>query len=32
MGPVSKRIVMAWIATDFIWCALLIYVLKREQD
>jgi hypothetical protein len=32
MSPVAKRIVMSWIATDVIWCALLIYVLKREQD
>ena len=31
MSPLSKRIVMSWIATDFIWCALLIHVLKREQ-
>jgi hypothetical protein len=32
MGPVSKRIVFSWIATDVIWCSLLIYVLRREQQ
>ena len=31
MSPLAKRIVVSWIATDVIWCALLIYVLKREQ-
>jgi hypothetical protein len=31
MSPLAKRIVASWIATDFIWCALLVYVLKQEQ-
>jgi hypothetical protein len=31
MSPLAKRIVFSWIATDFIWGALLVYVLKREQ-
>jgi hypothetical protein len=31
MSPVGKRIVFSWIATDFIWGALLVYVLKREK-
>jgi hypothetical protein len=31
MSPLAKRIVFSWIATDFIWGALLVYVLKREK-
>jgi hypothetical protein len=31
MTPLSKRIVMSWIATDVIWAALFIYAQKREQ-
>jgi hypothetical protein len=31
MSPLAKRILASWIATDFIWGALLIYVLKQEQ-
>jgi hypothetical protein len=27
----AKRIIASWIATDFIWGALLVYVLKQEQ-
>ena len=29
MDPLSKRIVVAWIATDIIWASLFIYVQKR---
>jgi hypothetical protein len=29
MDPLSKRIVLSWIATDFIWAALFIYAQKR---
>jgi hypothetical protein len=31
MTPLSKRIVLSWIATDIIWATLFIYVQKREQ-
>jgi hypothetical protein len=31
MDPLSKRIVLSWIATDIIWASLFIYVQKREQ-
>jgi hypothetical protein len=31
MSPLAKRIIASWIVTDFIWGALLVYVLKREQ-
>ena len=31
MDPISKRIVMSWIATDVIWCSLLVWVLRQEQ-
>jgi hypothetical protein len=31
MDPISKRIVMSWIATDVIWCSLLVWVLKRQE-
>jgi hypothetical protein len=31
MSPLAKRIVACWIATDVIWCSLLVWVLKREQ-
>jgi len=30
-SPIAKRIVFSWIATDVIWAALFIYVLKREE-
>ena len=29
---VLSFIVACWIATDVIWCSLLIWVLKREQQ
>jgi hypothetical protein len=32
MDPLSKRIVLSWIATDIIWAALFIYQQKREQS
>jgi hypothetical protein len=32
MEPISKRIVLSWIATDVIWCALLVWMLKRQQS
>ena len=31
MDPLSKRIVFSWIATDVIWCALLVYSLKQRE-
>jgi hypothetical protein len=31
MDPLSKRIVVAWIATDIIWASLLIWVQKRNR-
>ncbi len=31
MHPISKRIVLAWIATDTIWASLFIYVEKRNK-
>ncbi len=31
MDPLSKRIVFSWIATDVIWCALLVYSLKQHE-
>jgi hypothetical protein len=31
MDPLSKRIVLSWIATDVIWASLFIYVQKRRQ-
>lgn len=30
MSPLSKRIVMSWIATDVIWASLFIWVQKHE--
>jgi hypothetical protein len=32
MHPLSKRIVLCWIATDVIWASLFIYVEKRHKD
>ena len=32
MSPLSKRIVISWIATDIIWASLFIWVQKQEQD
>jgi hypothetical protein len=31
MHPISKRVVLAWIATDVIWASLFIYVEKRTK-
>lgn len=31
MDPISKRVVLSWIATDMIWCSLLVWVLKRQE-
>jgi hypothetical protein len=31
MHPISKRIVISWIATDVIWASLFIYVEKRHR-
>ena len=31
MDPLSKRIVLSWIATDVIWASLFTYVQKRRQ-
>jgi hypothetical protein len=30
VDPLSKRIVLSWIATDIIWAALFIWVQKRQ--
>jgi hypothetical protein len=32
MSPLSKRIILSWIATDIIWASLFIYVEKRHKD
>ena len=32
MNPLSKRIVLSWIATDIIWASLFIYVEKRLKE
>ena len=32
MSPLAKRIVFSWVATDLIWGALLVYVLKRDKS
>ena len=31
MDPLTRRIVLSWIATDIIWGALFFYALKRER-
>jgi hypothetical protein len=31
MSPLSKRIVLSWIATDIIWASLFIYVEKAQK-
>jgi hypothetical protein len=31
MDPLSRRIVMSWIATDIVWASLFIYVQKRQK-
>jgi hypothetical protein len=31
MDPIAKRVVLCWIATDVIWCSLLVWVLKRQK-
>jgi hypothetical protein len=30
MDPIAKRIVICWIATDVIWCSLLVWVLRQQ--
>jgi hypothetical protein len=32
VDPLSKRIVVSWIATDLIWASLFVYVQKRAQS
>ena len=32
MSPISKRIVISWIATDIIWASLFIWVQKRDRE
>jgi hypothetical protein len=32
VSPLSKRIVISWIATDVIWASLFIWVQRREQN
>ena len=32
MDPLVKRVVFSWIATDLIWAALFVWVLKRQQS
>jgi hypothetical protein len=31
MDPLSRRIVMSWVATDIIWASLFIYVQKLQK-
>jgi hypothetical protein len=31
VDPLSKRIVLSWIATDVIWASLFIYMQKRQK-
>ena len=31
MDPLSKRIVVSWIAADIIWASLFVYVQKRAK-
>jgi hypothetical protein len=31
MDPLSKRIVISWIATDIIWASLFVYAQKRAK-
>jgi hypothetical protein len=31
VDPLSRRIVMSWIATDVVWASLFIYVQKRQK-
>jgi hypothetical protein len=31
VDPLSRRIVMSWIATDIIWASLFIHVQKRQK-
>jgi hypothetical protein len=32
MHPISKRIVLSWIATDIVWASLFIYVEKHKAQ
>jgi hypothetical protein len=32
VDPLSKRIVVFWIATDLIWASLFVYVQKRAKS
>ncbi len=32
MDPLSRRIVLSWIATDIVWASLFIYVQERQKD
>ena len=32
VDPLSKRIVVSWIATDLIWASLFVYVQKRAKS
>jgi hypothetical protein len=29
--PLSKRVVLGWIASDLIWASLFVYVEKRNK-
>jgi len=31
VDPLSRRIVISWIAADVIWASLFIYVQKRHK-
>ena len=31
MDPLSKRIVVSWIATDIVWASRFVYVQKRAK-
>jgi hypothetical protein len=31
VDPLSKRIVMSWVATDIVWASLFVYVQKHRH-
>jgi hypothetical protein len=31
MDPLSRRIVLSWIATDIVWASVFIYIQKRQK-
>jgi hypothetical protein len=32
VDPLSKRIVVSWVAMDLIWASLFVYVQKRAKS